>query len=187
MAAKRQKYTVLSPVRTGGRLYRIGELLELTEVEAAELLASPYPILQPSAQQNEKPSVFVPAEPEATPGKRDHADVETPKPPIIIKPDPAPDPALGPEAAASGELQSTETEEGDEEGVSTPPPLVSINTATVEELAEAFKQVNGIGRGSAQAIVENRPYTNLGDVLDQADLVGTARSNWPKILPFISL
>lgn len=93
-------------------------------------------------------------------------------PVLTPEPDLAPEPSV--EASAPVSVEPS-------------PALVNINTATLEELVETFKQVNGVGKGSAQAIIDNRPYESLEAVPDQADLFGAARGAWPQVMPLLTV
>jgi len=90
------------------------------------------------------------------------------------------DPAGHTEVAISNpEVQLTDEEPAEE---SEP---VDINSASLDDLIRVFSKVSGIGRGSAQAVVDNRPYESLDEVPDKADLMGTARAKWPEVKPLL--
>lgn len=159
------KYTVLSPIRTGGATRAPGTTIELDDETAQYFLTFDYPTIQaiqavqsPNETPAKKPSKT--PEPAPEPGKdgADHVEMPSPGTPEIISPQPP-----------------SQT------------PKVNVNTASVDELTTAFKAVNGIGKGSAQAVYDNRPYESLEAVPDQADLVGIARASWPQVMPYLTV
>lgn len=155
---------ILSPIYSGGRVHGIGTEISLPNVEVETLLDAGYPIIEVLGA--------------AGGDEQDHSDQQdaTPAPPAQPVPDQSDkgqDFADMPPPSDSPKIKSK--------------PKVNINTASVEALTEAFKGVNGIGKGSAQAIFENRPYKSLEVVPDQADLVGIARASWPEIMPMLEV